>query len=54
MPLSFLVDAMEAKDEDDFHIVDIGQPFGIQKEAYLRPCYEDLVLLMDEMRQENR
>eukprot|EP00977_Amphora_coffeiformis_P026616 scaffold28325_cov205-Amphora_coffeaeformis.AAC.5 len=41
-PLSFLADAVEEKD-GNFHVTAGGQPFGKNKEAYARMCYEEIV-----------
>ena len=43
-PLSFLQDAVKAAQSDSsFNITEIGEPFGLFKEAYARQCYEDVV-----------
>ena len=41
-PLSFLSEAVEQK-EGSFNVTNIGCPFGKNKEAYARKCYEDIV-----------
>ena len=41
-PLSFLADAVEETD-GSFNVTAVGRPFGKNKEAYARKCYEELV-----------
>lgn len=43
-PLSFLVDAVKAaQSNSSFNTTEVGDPFGLAKEAYVRQCYEDIV-----------
>lgn len=43
-PLSFLVDAIKAaQSNSSFNTTEVGDPFGLAKEAYVRQCYEDIV-----------
>ena len=53
-PLSFLADAVEAEEGTKFNVINIGLPFGKNKEAYARACYEEILADIHASRKEFR
>ena len=54
-PLSFIAGAVEsAGANNNFNITKVGMPFGHDKEAYARKCYEDITQEIHKKRKEFR